>query len=105
MSKLRKLPPAMAAGLILALALSSSASAFEVMTQTGNWGDFGTSVKHSDGLSRPGAKCGYGTADDMGVARLAWIKVFALKAVAFDRTASADTQPIKFSVTAQSSND
>jgi len=101
--KVRILATATAVAMILALTLSSSVSAFEIISQGGNRGEWGTSPAHADSPERPGAKCGYGPEDGMGVAHLAWIKVFAFKALAFDRTGAVDHQSVVFKVTLQRS--
>jgi hypothetical protein len=90
---------------LLALSLASSASAFHMIKLTGHYGDFGTSLSHQDSPDGPGARCGYSAADATGVAHLAWVKLFALKAIAYDRTGAVDHQKIRFTATLQRSGD
>ncbi len=71
---------AISTALVLTLALGSTASAYSLIEQSGNFGDFGTKINTSDGPTTPGARCGYSAANDLGVAHLIWIKVFPWKA-------------------------
>lgn len=96
---------AITGGLLLALAFGSTASAWSLISKSGNTGDFGTKPASADSPNAPGAKCIYSAADGSGVAHLAWVKVFPFKAIAYDRTGAKDQQPIKFQLTAQRSTD
>jgi hypothetical protein len=102
---MRRLGVAVTVSLLLALALAAPASAFVLLELSGNHGDFGTKPATSDGPESPGAKCIYGAPDANGFAHLTKIKVFPVLAIAYDQTGSADSQPIRFKVTAQRSVD
>jgi len=102
MKRFRGAAAAICLGATLAVALGSSASAYSLIQLSGNYGDFGTKPASADSANFPGAKCGY-SAPVAGVAHLAWIKVYAWKAIAFNRTGATDSQPIRFTVTVQRS--
>ena len=88
-------------GLTMALAAALPASAAELLTLTGNYGDFGTAIQTADDAGHPGAKCGYSVVNQAGLSYLQWIKVFPFKATAYDRTGAVDHQPVTFKVTLQ----
>lgn len=105
MKRFRTATLALSTALLLTMVFGSPASAFSMIKLTGNYGDFGTMSKTSDGPDTPGAKCGYSAPDSTHVAHLVWIKVFPWKALAFNRTSVNDQQQIKFQVTGQRSTD
>lgn len=92
-------------GLLLALALGSTASAYETISESGNRGEWGSSPTTADSETSPGAKCGYAAPDDTGFAHLAWIRVFPFKALAFNSSGGVDQQQIREKVTLQRSTD
>jgi len=103
MRRFRRVALAVCLGLTLAVALGAPASAFSILQQGGNHGEWGTSPATPDDATHPGARCGYSAAQADGFAHLAWIKVFPFKALAFDRTGGLDQQPVTFMVTVQRS--
>ncbi len=98
----RNVGMAITGALLLALAFGSAASAFSLITLSGNHGDFGTKPASSDGPATPGARCIY-SAPIGNVAHLASVKVFPFIALAYNRTGGSDSQAIKFQLTVQRS--
>ena len=92
-------------GLTLAVAVGSTASAFSILQQSGNHGEWGSSNSTPDDSRGLAARCGYSAPDVSGFAHLAWIKVAPFKAQAYNRTGAVDHQPVTFMVTVQRSGD
>jgi hypothetical protein len=95
----------LALGTTLAIAFGSTASAFAILTVSGNHGEWGSSSATADDAAHPGARCGYAAPDTSGFAHLAWIKVYPFKALAYNHSGATDSQPVTFMATVQRSTD
>lgn len=82
-------------GLLIVLTVAAPASAFEIITESGQHGDFG--FPHDD-LSQPGARCGYSAPNSSGAAQLVFIKVAPPLIGARDVTAGRDEQNASWQV-------
>jgi hypothetical protein len=94
MPKVSFLAPAVAAGMMLTLALSSPAAAFEVLKQTGTTGDYGT-------VGGPEGKCLYTGPSSPSGTTLKSIRVSPLAA----GPATGNSQKVSFTVAIQKSTD
>lgn len=99
MNRIRTFSLALSLGLMLTLALGSTASAAVLIKDSGTHGDFGT-IDYDD--THAGSRCGYSAPNSSGTAFLRWIKVFPVFA---GTSSGVSSQPIKWIVTIQKSAD
>lgn len=86
-------------GVVLLLGVAAPASAFQVISSSGPYGDFGWLP--ADDVTSPAAKCGYSGVLADNFAHLRWVKVRGPKAAARDVTAGRDQQTLSWQLTIQ----